>query len=124
MNAEQPWPYARFGAADWLQGDGSDPALLAVRDAVHAVLVARGQDPRTGTPSLTAALTALADLDERIDWALLALASEARATGMSWAALGSALGISKQAVHKRLGPWVEQALHATDEEPEAPAPPS
>lgn len=112
MENERPWPYPRFGDDDWLRGDGADPALLAVRDAVTAVLQARGQRPGSD-PSLLAGLAALADLDERIDWALLALVAQARAEGMSWAALGDALGVSKQAVHKRLRPWVEQALRTS-----------
>jgi hypothetical protein len=65
---------------------------------------------------LLAGMTALADLAERVDWALLALIGEARGRGMSWSDIGAALGISKQAVNKRFGPYVAQALSQARED--------
>ena len=106
----QIWPYPMFADATWLRGSGDDAALNALRAAVFATLSARGQNVNATDDALFAGMEALADLGERIDWALLALVGEARSRGISWAALGKALGISKQAVHQRFGPWIEQAL--------------
>lgn len=104
------WPYPGLAEPSWLRGDGSDPALNAVRAAVFSTLSAQGQEVDASDEALYAAMGALADLGERIDWALLALVGEGRTRAMSWAALGSALGISKQAVQQRFGRWVEEAL--------------
>lgn len=65
---------------------------------------------------LLTAMTALADFAERVDWALLALIGEARGRGMSWSDIGASLGISKQAVNKRFGPYVAQALSQAQQE--------
>ncbi len=105
----QHWPYPTFAEPAWLRGDGNDPALNAVRTAVLATMSARGQRVSTSDEALINGMAALADLDERIDWALLALVGEGRSRGMSWATLGKALGISKQAVQQRFGRWVAQA---------------
>lgn len=106
----QTWPYPGFAEPTWLRGDGADPALTAVRSAVLSTLAARGHDVDASNDALVAGMAALADLGERIDWALLALVGEGRSRGMSWASLGSALGVSKQAVQQRFGRWVEEAL--------------
>ncbi len=105
-----PWPYPSFGSPHWLRGDGRDAALAAIRVAVHDTVSGGGHVVDDSAESRLAALAALADLGERIDWALLALTGECRARGMAWAQIGAALGISKQAVQKRFGPWIEQAL--------------
>lgn len=110
------WPYPRFGSADWLRGDGHDCALTAVREAVLTTVRARGGRVDNSPESLAAGLTTLADLDERIDWGLLALVGEARSRGMSWSEIGAALGVSRQAVHKRFGPYIAQALSQVDAE--------
>jgi hypothetical protein len=44
--------------------------------------------------------------DEQLTW----LIAEARHKGMSWTDIGAALGISKQAAHKRFARQVESAL--------------
>lgn len=111
------WPYPPFGSTDWLRGDGSDPALIAVRDAVMATVLGRGQRIDASPQCLSAGLSALADLAERIDWGLLALTGEARSRGMSWSELGAALGVSRQAVHKRFGPYIAQAVSQGEDEP-------
>ena len=104
------WPYPGLGEPGWLRGDGRDPALNAVRSAVIFTLSARKQKVDASDEALLAAVGALADLNERIDWAMLALIGEGRSRDMSWAALGSALGVSKQSVHQRFGRWVAEAL--------------
>lgn len=70
---------------------------------------------------LLTAMTAVADLAERVDWALLALIGEARGRGLSWSDIGASLGISKQAVNKRFGPYVAQALSQAQQESEGDA---
>jgi hypothetical protein len=99
-----------------LRGDGRDSALNAVRQAVLATVTARGGHIDDSPECLQRGLNALADLAERVDWALLALIGEARGRGMSWADIGLALGISKQAVHKRFGPYIAQALSQAETE--------
>lgn len=117
MSDPSRWPYPPFASRDWLRGDGSDPALHAARDAVKATVRERGQPMDGSTESLAAGLTALADLAERIDWGLLALTGEARSRGMSWSDIGAALGISRQAVHKRFSSYVAQAVAQSDADP-------
>jgi hypothetical protein len=60
--------------------------------------------------SLLAAMGQLAELGERIDWALLSLVGEARTLGVSWQAIGTALGVTKQAAQQRFAPYVKEAL--------------
>jgi hypothetical protein len=50
------------------------------------------------------------ELEERLDWALLALVGEARAARLSWAEIGTGLGVSRQAAQQRFASYVEQAL--------------
>jgi hypothetical protein len=56
------------------------------------------------------ALTRLAAVGERVDWALLSVVGEARARGLSWQAIGDALGVTKQAAQQRFAPYVKEAL--------------
>jgi hypothetical protein len=98
------WPYPPFSDERWLVTPGPDPALRAVVAATRRVVEQTG---RNGSP-----LRAIAALRDRIDWAMLALVGEAHAAGASWAEIGAALGISKQAAHKRFAPYVEQAIAA------------
>jgi hypothetical protein len=103
------WPYAGLGDPSWLAGDPADDALRAARAAVLDVLSTSGADARSRA-GLLAALGAVADLQERLDWALLALVGEGRAARLSWAELGAALGVSRQAAQQRFAAFVEQAL--------------
>lgn len=89
-----------------------DPYLRACRQAVLALL---DQPEAAGEHRVTLALTVARELAERTDWVLLSLVGEARGQGLSWAQVGAALGVSKQAAHKRFGPYVAEALAlATD----------
>jgi hypothetical protein len=73
-----------------------------------------GGDPQ----DLVAGIRALAATAERIDWAMLSLIGESRSLGVSWSAIGEALGVSKQAAQQRFAPYVRQAL----EQATGPAP--
>jgi hypothetical protein len=108
----ESWPYPSYADRRWLGGDrGSDRALAAVVRAVRG-LVADAGDPVDRSPeSLLLALSLLADLRERVDWAMLSIVGEARTdAGVTWAALGEALGVTKQAAQQRFAGYVNEAL--------------
>ena len=112
MSEPQPrWPYPSYADRRWLGGErGSDRALAAVVRAVRG-LVAETAGPVDSAPdSLLAAVTQLADLGERVEWALLSVIGEARCAGVTWAAIGEALGVTKQAAQQRFAGYVRQAL--------------
>lgn len=106
-----PWPYPSYGDRGWLGGDGgSDPALAAVVRALRATVSQTG-GRASGDPSdLLLALSHLAAIAERVDWALLSIVGEARAAAVPWASIGAALGVSKQAAQQRFAPYVQQAM--------------
>ncbi|MGH3716717.1 MAG: RNA polymerase subunit sigma-70 [Micromonosporaceae bacterium] len=64
--------------------------------AVDAAADATSQDPRVGLR----AVAALRKLVERLETLQVA---NARTQGWSWEQIGAALGVSKQAVHKKHG---------------------
>ena len=73
--------------------------------------VSEAGDPVSSDPeSLLAGLSHLAAIGERIEWAMLSLVGESRAAGVSWAAVGAALGVSKQAAQQRFAPYVKAAM--------------
>jgi hypothetical protein len=105
------WPYPSYGDRRWLGGErGSDRPLAAVVRAVRGTVGEAGGAPSDSPEDLLAGLTHLAALAERIDWALLSVVGEARAGGVTWAAIGAALGVTKQAAQQRFGPYVTEAL--------------
>jgi hypothetical protein len=108
---QQGWPYPSYAEPSWLGGErGADRHLAAVVRAVRAVAQESGQRQRSDTEGLTAALGHLSALAERVDWALLSVVGEARALGMSWQAIGAALGVTKQAAQQRFARYVAEAL--------------
>lgn len=116
-----PWPYASVTHQSWLAPPGhDDPYLDACRDAVRRLL------PSSSGPAdadyLLHAVTAAQELADRIDWVLLSLVGEARGAGLSWERVAGALGVSKQAAHKRFAPYVAQALDRAAEAGDDPAP--
>lgn len=102
------WPYPSFGSAAWLSGGPDDPALAAVRQAVVDTVDAVAPGPNSDR--LLLALSVLTAMAERVDWAMLAVVGEARAGGTAWTVIGDALGVTKQAAHKRFSPYVLEAL--------------
>ena len=112
------WPYASVTSESWLAPPGhDDPYLDATRDAVRRLLP-RGSGPAEAD-YLLQALTSAQELADRIDWVLLSLVGEARGTGLSWERVAGALGVSKQAAHKRFAPYVAQALERAAEADDA-----
>lgn len=113
------WPFPSVTEPQWLTPPGpQDPYLAAARDAVLRCAVAPNAD---GDP-VGRALTAARELAERLDWVLLSLVGEARAGGASWEDVGAALGVSKQAAHKRFSPYVALALEQARAAADVPSP--
>jgi hypothetical protein len=105
------WPYPSYADRRWLGGDrGTDRALATVVRSVRSLVTETGGGTDAGPPSLLHALTQLADLGERVEWAMLSVIGEARTVGVTWAAIGDALGVTKQAAQQRFAPYVREAL--------------
>jgi hypothetical protein len=109
--ADGQWPYPSYADRTWLGGErGSDRELAAVVRALRGLVTEAGGRP-TGEPdSLLDALSRLAAVGERIDWALLSVVGEARSRGVSWQAIGDALSVTKQAAQQRFARYVQEAL--------------
>jgi hypothetical protein len=110
-----PWPYPSYADLRWLGGErGSDRPLAAVVRALRSSVAETGEPVSEDAESLLSGLTHLADLAERVDWVMLSLVGEARAQGAPWVAIGSALGVTKQAAQQRFAPYVRQALEQAE----------
>ena len=108
MTRPPPWPYVRFGSPTWLRPGGHDPALDAAREVALAVDAPVPPDGERGE-LLLAAAARTREVAERLDWVLLSLVGEARSEGMSWERVAAALGVTKQAAHKRYAPHLADA---------------
>jgi len=105
------WPYPSYADRNWLGGDrGTDRALAGVVRTLRSLVAETGGRAAAEPDSLLTAMTQLAEIGERIDWALLSLVGEARTFGVSWQTIGSALGVTKQAAQQRFAPYVKEAL--------------
>ena len=114
------WPYPSYADRRWMGGErGGDRALAAVVRAVRGLVTETAGPADAGPDGLLHALTQLADLRERVDWAMLSVVGEARAAGVSWAAIGAALGVTKQAAQQRFAPYVQEALARAGTDPTA-----
>ena len=107
------WPYPSYADRRWLGGDrGSDRALATVVRALRSLVLETGGTADASAESILHALSQLADLGERVEWAMLSLIGEARTdAGATWSAIGEALGVTKQAAQQRFAPYVKEALH-------------
>jgi hypothetical protein len=110
-----PWPYPSYGDRRWLGGErGADRALAAVVRALRATVSDAGETVSDDPESLLAGLSHLAEIAERVEWAMLSLVGEARARQTRWAAIGASLGVTKQAAQQRFAPYVKQALEQAE----------
>jgi hypothetical protein len=110
--SDEQWPYPSYADRIWLGGDrGADRALAAVVRALRALVAESGGRPGSEPEPLLHGMGHLASMAERLDWAMLSLVAEARARGVSWATIGAALGVTKQAAQQRFGPYVAEALN-------------
>ncbi len=101
------WPYAPFGSPTWLRPAGNDPALDSARELALSLV----RRPPSGDRAelLLTAVSRTREVADRLDWVLLSLVGEARAQGLSWEEVAAALGVSKQAAHKRYAPHLADA---------------
>jgi hypothetical protein len=105
------WPYPSYADRTWLGGDrGADRSLAGVVRTLRALVAESGGRVAAEPESLLGAMNQLAEIGERVDWALLSLVGEARTFGVSWQAIGTALGVTKQAAQQRFAPYVKEAL--------------
>lgn len=106
------WPYPSYADRRWLGGErGDDPALATVVRAVRGLVTeTRGPTGGDHPAALLHALGQLADIGERVEWAMLSLVGESRCQGVTWQAVGDALGVTKQAAQQRFAPYVKEAL--------------
>ena len=110
-SGEQRWPYPSYADRNWLGGErGGDRALAGVVRALRSLVSETGGQPAPDAESVLFAMTRLAEIGERIDWALLSLVGEARSFGVSWQTIGTSLGVTKQAAQQRFAPYVKEAL--------------
>lgn len=111
MKVAGRWPYPSYADRRWLGGErGADPALAAVVRGVRSAVTATGGGASADPVDLLAGLGQLAAIRERVDWAMLSVVGEARSQGTSWAVIGAALGVSKQAAQQRFAGYVREAL--------------
>src|SRR3954466_7490040 len=109
------WPYPSYAAGTWLGGErGPDRALATVVRGLRGLVAETGGRPSGEPDDLLGALEQLAAIGERVSWAMLSLVGEARSQGVSWAGVGGALGVTKQAAQQRFGPYVAEALSRAD----------
>src|SRR3954469_15548813 len=95
--SDEQWPYPSYADRTWLGGErGSDRPLAAVVRALRGLVTESGGPAVRDPEALLGPLNHLAMVGERVDWALLSLVGEARARGVSWQAIGTSLGVSKQ----------------------------
>jgi hypothetical protein len=108
-----PWPYPSYADRRWLGGDrGQDRSLAAVVKTLRATVAETGEPVSEDPESVLLALAHLAEIAERIDWAMLSLVGEARAHGVPWVSVGASLGVTKQAAQQRFAPYVKEAMAA------------
>jgi ATP/maltotriose-dependent transcriptional regulator MalT len=111
------WPYPSYADRRWLGGErGPDKALATVVTAVRTLVAATRGTVDAAPDGLLHGMSQLAALGERIDWALLSVVGEARTQGVTWEAIGAALGVTKQAAQQRFAPYVKQALEQAGSE--------
>jgi hypothetical protein len=105
------WPYPSYSDRRWLGGEQvEDRSLAAVIKILRATVSEAGDPVSTDPEGLLAGLARLAEIAERVEWAMLSIVGESRCQTVSWQAIGTALGVTKQAAQQRFSPYVKEAL--------------
>jgi hypothetical protein len=113
--ADNRWPYPSYSDRRWLGGDrGPDRSLAAVVRTLRTLATEAGDPVSEDPDALLSALSHLAAIAERVEWAMLSLVGEAKSGGVPWVAIGAALGVTKQAAQQRFAPYVKQALEQAE----------
>lgn len=94
-------PTGRF-AIPTTYGGAQLPAIPRSKAGVMAQTFQRAEDPRVRGSELTASQPAVAEL-RKAETALHGAVMEARRLGDTWAVIGAALGVTRQAARKRYG---------------------
>lgn len=106
-----PWPYPSYADRRWMGGERvEDRSLAAVIKVLRATVAEAGDTASADPTALLAGLAHLAEIAERIDWAMLSLVGESRSQAVTWQQIGAALGVTKQAAQQRFAPYVKEAL--------------
>jgi hypothetical protein len=113
---ETPWPRPslkdRGAWVDQVATLSAPVSAVGLREGLIAALDvgAREYVVETEQQLLWLGIYFLTDMVKAGDEQLLWLVAEARHKGLSWTEIGSALGISKQAAHKRFADQVNRAV--------------
>jgi hypothetical protein len=116
---EEPWSRPGLkNREDWADRHYNNPVGFGLRTGLLAVLDdgAHAYDLQSEEQLLWLAIYFLTEMAKAADEELLWLIAEAHHKGLSWTDIGHALGVSKQAAHRRFAKRIALNLEMTFEE--------